>query len=273
MFSPYYALARRRGRGDPENFCALNVALYGAAARRWTMTERGRTELARTPEALAIGPSGLRWEGDTLIIDIDERGAPLPTPVRGQVRVHPGAVSDHALALDAAARHCWWPLAPCARVEVDLDRPALRWSGDGYLDSNAGDEPLEQGFRSWHWCRASSGSGTTVVYDLTPRHDPAQGLALHFPRAGGEPEPVTAPCSVTLPPTLWRIDRQARSSFAGAAAVVDTLEDTPFYARSLIRTRLGGGEVAAVHETLSLDRFASPWVQLMLPFRMPRRAR
>jgi carotenoid 1,2-hydratase len=28
-----------------------------------------------------------------------------------------------------------------------------------------------------------------------------------------------------------------------------------------------------VHESLDLDRFAQRWVQLLLPFRMPRRAR
>jgi carotenoid 1,2-hydratase len=50
------------------------------------------------------------------------------------------------------------------------------------------------------------------------------------------------------------------------------LEDTPFYARSLIETTLGGTKVAAVHESLSLDRVANPCVRLMLPFRMPRRA-
>jgi carotenoid 1,2-hydratase len=29
----------------------------------------------------------------------------------------------------------------------------------------------------------------------------------------------------------------------------------------------------AMHESLSLDRFRSAWVQLLLPFRMPRIAR
>ena len=45
VFSPYYALARRRGRGDPQHHCALNVALYGAGGRGWAMTERGRGSL------------------------------------------------------------------------------------------------------------------------------------------------------------------------------------------------------------------------------------
>lgn len=49
-----------------------------------------------------------------------------------------------------------------------------------------------------------------------------------------------------------------------------TLTDAPFYARSVIGTHLLGEPVTAIHESLSLTRFASPWVQAMLPFRMPR---
>jgi carotenoid 1,2-hydratase len=52
--------------------------------------------------------------------------------------------------------------------------------------------------------------------------------------------------------------------------VISTLEDTPFYARSVVRTRLLGEPVTAMHESLSLDRFSALWVQAMLPFRIPR---
>ena len=51
------------------------------------------------------------------------------------------------------------------------------------------------------------------------------------------------------------------------------LEDTPFYARSLLATTLLGEPVTAVHESLSMLRFRQRWVQYLLPFRMPRRAR
>ncbi|MFX8883411.1 hypothetical protein ABTM86_19650, partial [Acinetobacter baumannii] len=47
VFSPYYALARRRGRGDPLNHCALNVAVYGNGTKHWAMTERRRGAIAR----------------------------------------------------------------------------------------------------------------------------------------------------------------------------------------------------------------------------------
>jgi carotenoid 1,2-hydratase len=52
--------------------------------------------------------------------------------------------------------------------------------------------------------------------------------------------------------------------------VVRTLEDTPFYARTALQTSLGGQRMAAVHESLSLERFCSPMVQTMLPFRTRR---
>ena len=59
---------------------------------------------------------------------------------------------------------------------------------------------------------------------------------------------------------------------AGSSTVRQTLEDAPFYARSVLDSRLYGERVEAVHETLDLDRFRLPVVKLMLPFRMPRRA-
>jgi carotenoid 1,2-hydratase len=51
-----------------------------------------------------------------------------------------------------------------------------------------------------------------------------------------------------------------------------TLEDTPFYARSIASATFGGQPSAVVHEELSLDRFRSPWVRFLLPFRMRRGA-
>ena len=64
--------------------------------------------------------------------------------------------------------------------------------------------------------------------------------------------------------------RGTRSDSGTHACLVRTLEDTPFYARSLVATTLMGERVVAMHESLSLDRVANPIVRLMLPFRMPR---
>ena len=88
--------------------------------------------------------------------------------------------------------------------------------------------------------------------------------------AKGGVRDLPSPPSAPLPRTLWGIERRVGSE-AGTPRVIETLEDTPFYARSIISTRLGGMDVTAMHESLSLARFAAPWVQAMLPFRMPRR--
>jgi carotenoid 1,2-hydratase len=55
--------------------------------------------------------------------------------------------------------------------------------------------------------------------------------------------------------------------------VIRTFEDAPFYARTLLETRVSGIAGPAVHESLDLDRFRSLWVQCLLPFRMPRLGR
>lgn len=270
MFSPYYALARRRGTADPERFCALNVALYGAGGHRWAMTERPPGSVGRTAAEFALGPSSLAWDGDTLTCRIDEVTVPWPSRIRGVVRVRPTAIATRAFDLDGAGRHRWWPIAPSATVEVALTRPRLTWSGPGYLDTNAGDQPLEQGFAGWHWARAALSEGTAVLYDVTTRTGSSRSIAIRI-SATGEVEDIAPPRTATLTPTtLWRIRRQTRADRADAARVSRTLEDTPFYARSVVRSRLLNAPVTAVHETLDLTRFRRPWVQLMLPFRMPR---
>jgi carotenoid 1,2-hydratase len=270
VFSPYYAWSRRRGRADPLDHCALNVALYGKAGKRWTMTERGRKGLSQDIARLGIGPSHLTWDGTALTIAVDEITAPIPSRVRGHIRVAPAALNPREFILDPAGRHVWWPIAPISRVEVDLEKPALRWSGPGYLDSNRGDEPLEAAFERWDWSRANTSKGTSMLYDVTARHGEGARLALRFSPDGGV-ESFAPPPRVTLPKTsVWRIARGTQCEPGYQARVIDTLEDTPFYARSLVETRLLGETATCVHESLSLDRFRSPIVQAMLPFRMPR---
>jgi carotenoid 1,2-hydratase len=53
--------------------------------------------------------------------------------------------------------------------------------------------------------------------------------------------------------------------------VISTLEDAPFYVRSLLQTRLLGETVTAMHESLDIPRLVSLPVRMMLPWRMPRR--
>ena len=264
VFSPYYAWSRRRGRGDPLQHCALNVALYGKR-RRWAMTERGANAVQRGLDFLAIGPSALEWDGSTLTIRIDEVAVPVPRRVRGTVRLYPSVLETGTLALDTAGRHRWQAIAPCARVEVTMDSPGLSWSGAAYFDTNAGDRPLEADFVGWDWSRARLPGGTAILYDVMRRDGPLT-LALRYDDAGGLVDFVP-PSKVALPPTRWRVPRAIN---AAAPSITQTLEDTPFYARSVVAAKVLGHPVTAMHESLAMGRFTTPWVQAMLPFRMPR---
>ncbi len=273
MFSPYYAWSRRFGPdtagADPLRHCAINVALYGHRSRRWALTERGRDAVSRDANRLTIGPSSLAWDGTTLTVRINEVTAPLPSRIRGEVRLHPTAVEHRVATLDKAGRHRWRPIAPCARIEVDLDRPALHWSGPAYCDTNVGDAPLEADFVRWDWSRGQTDDGTTVLYDVTCRDGARLALAMRYDAAGGVTD-FDPPAEQALRRTRWGVARGVRGDTAEAARVVATLQDTPFYARSLVATRLLGTPMVAMHESLDLERFRSPWVQAMLPFRMPR---
>ena len=234
------------------------------------MTERRAKDLSRDPGTLAIGPSAMRWDGEGLTVEIDEISPLIPHRVKGRVRLYPEAVVNHPVVLDRAARHCWWPIAPCARVEVELDQPDLSWSGSGYFDFNTGEVPLEESFRNWNWCRASLPEGTAVLYDLIDSEGEACSLAIRFDPSTGVAD-FEPPPTAELERTFWRMDRSTRCDAGRQAHVVETLEDSPFYARSILETHLMGRPATAVHESLDLTRFARPIVQAMLPFRMPRR--
>jgi carotenoid 1,2-hydratase len=273
VFSPYYAWARARrrvlGSADAEDHCALNVALYGAGHRRWTMTERGRRHIQRDASEFRIGPSRVRWDGRALEIDIDEVSVPVPRHVLGRVRVLPTALCRWSTALDVAGRHRWGPIAPCARIEVDFARPGLRWEGHAYVDSNEGDEPLAQAFRAWDWSRARlSDGGTAVIYDVRTRRDGERVIAQRF-APDGSAQPFDAPAPARLPRSAWAMPR--RMSSLTPPRLLATLEDTPFYVRSTVQADILGETVTAVHESLDLPRVASLPVRMMLPFRMPRR--
>jgi len=271
VFSPWYAWARK-GPSLPaaENHCAMNVALYGRAGKRWAMTERGQDAVCRSAERLTIGPSAMHWDGATLTVEINEVTAPIPTRLRGIIRLTPDAVASHVVALDEAGRHRWSPIAPRARVEVEMIQPARHWIGTAYFDSNWGSRPLEADFCGWHWCRAPlADGGTAVLYYVQPRAGARRNTALRYTADGGV-TPFIPPPELELPRTLWRLPRATGADRGHAPAVVETLEDAPFYARSVVQTRLLGQSVVAMHEALSLDRFDTWWMRLMLPFRAPR---
>lgn len=269
VFSPYYAWS---GRGDPHNHCAINVALYGRRHARWAMTERGRADLQADESHLAIGPSSLNWDGTTLTIDIAEHGIPLPFPVRGQIRIRPRALNHKVFQIDSDGAHSWRPIAPSADVEVDFTQPGLSWQGGAYVDTNRGSAPLETAFRYWDWSRVQSPDGrTAILYNTEERSGAERSLALMF-AADGSHRAVTPPPKVCLPPTpIFRIQRTTRAGGADSVRLGRTLEDTPFYSRSIIESDILGARAAGVHESFDGDRLDMGLVKLMLPFRMPRR--
>ncbi len=234
------------------------------------MTERGRSALHRDAETLNIGPSSLAWEDGGLTVRFDEITAPLPTRLRGSVRLHPGPVSDQAFGLDEQGHHLWRPIMPRARVDVALTHPTLRWSGDGYFDTNCGAEPLEKAFTAWDWSRAHLKQDTLLAYDVDRREGPPLNLALRV-SADGTMRAMEPQARLALPRTGWGLRRQVRHPGDEAPRLRRTLEDTPFYSRTALEGQADGEAAAIVHESLDLGRLCSPVVRLMLPFRMPRR--
>lgn len=279
MFSPYYAWARRR-RGDAgapaEAHCALNLSLYrrppgGTRYQRlWAMTERGAGQLQRSGARLQIGASRLAWGADGgLHVDVDEWTAPWPQRLRGRLQLQPGALPGRAFALDAAGRHHWQPISPGARIDVDFGAPRLRWQGEAYLDANHGARPLERDFDSWQWSRGALGDGRSrVLYDVRGADGHERALALGF-AADGDISALHLASPQPLPTTAWGLSRGSRATRPPELAA--TLESGPFYSRSLLRDAEDG--TLSVHESLSLLRFRQPWVQALLPFRMPRWSR
>ena len=240
------------------------------------MTERSAQSIHRTENEFTIGPSKMAWDGEAITFDICEIGVPIPQKIIGKVKVHPHGFSRHLWALDKDAAHHWGPIAPSARVEVTMSEPNIKWSGHGYFDANEGIEPVNQidkpVFADWDWSRASLSDGSTaVIYDVRQAAGlPDRVLALKFSKDARLVESFIPPAKQVLAPTFWRIKRQMRSDTAVVPRVLQTLEDTPFYARSVLQSGLLGETVTSLHETLDIPKLTSMSTQLMLPWRMPR---
>ena len=109
-----------------------------------------------------------------------------------------------------------------------------------------------------------------MTYDVARRDGRALAVALRYGGDGGV-ETFEAPPARALPRSFWGLSRSVRSE--GEARLVQTLEDAPFYGRCVVETELLGRRVVGVQEGLSLDRFDTHWMRLMLPFKAPRRTR
>ncbi|WP_052557220.1 carotenoid 1,2-hydratase [Enhygromyxa salina] len=286
VFSPRYARARARARAraqpaNPEQHCAVNLAIYATeqATRVWALNEHA--SFARDAKQLRIGASTIHWQDDgALVVELDERQTKFfgrrGAPLRGRVRLRPAAMFGPRVELDhwrAQPRHRWYPVAPHARVDFELDEPAMSFSGSGYHDVNEGDEPLEAAFDSWTWSRCELDRNSVITYDVVDPAGVAHARAWRFDPSGSTPTIESIPDAAfgpahPLATTRWGVARSIRSDPGHTPRLLRTLEDTPFYSRNLVEVKIGGRAATAVHESLSLRRFASAWVRGLLPFKI-----
>jgi carotenoid 1,2-hydratase len=266
VFSPTYFRARRRRLdADPVAHCGFNVVVHGPRATAWAFSEYRGTDVFRGADELGLGRNRIRRDADGLHVSFDERTSPWGRPLRGRIRLQAGGWRDEQYPLDAAGRHVWWPVAPQARILVELDAPALRFEGTGYHDSNRGIEPLEQTLRGWNWSRSTDGRTTSLLYDVTPRSGDATRIGVRYGRDGIDP--VDPRFETALGRSRWGLPRSTRTDQPDGARLLRTLVDTPFYARSLIASVGGAAPIRGVHEIVDLERFGRTSTQLMLPFR------
>lgn len=283
MFSPRYRRARRRAakQGEPaplaEAFAGVNFVVYSPdkKERAWAMTEYDASSVARSDVDLQIGDNAIHREGDTLIIDIDERAPWTGRPIRGQIKIELAERSDAACgpyAIDGQGRHRWYPIAPHAEVEVTLESPALTFRGRAYHDSNEGDEGLEDAFENWDWSRRDAGDHAEIVYDTRTRDGGSHRLALRIQGAETQALELSDDAAeLELDETRWGLQPRLRSHEQTQAELQMRLEDTPFYARSLLRVQAPDATVHhAVHEHLDMRRFERATTQFMLPWRTRR---
>jgi carotenoid 1,2-hydratase len=236
------------------------------------MTDRGASALRQSPDSFTVGPSSLTWDGERLIIDIDEISSlPLVSRMQGQIVVTPSALTDVELPLTPRGTHVWRPFAPTSKIEVDLGE-GWRWSGHGYFDANFGTRALEQDFDYWTWGRYPVPGGSVCFYDAVRRDGSELAVGVKFTDSG-ETATFELPPKARVARSLWGVRRETRVDHGFQPRQVKPMLDAPFYARSLVETRIDGHVTQGVHEALDLNRFRGPWLMPMLAVRVPRRAR
>lgn len=235
------------------------------------MTDRGRPALQQTDTTFTVGPSSLNWDGQKLVIDINEIGAlPLVTRVRGQITLSPVAVTNVEVALTEDDAHIWRPFAPVADIKVDLEAPGWQWDGHGYFDANFGTRALEADFDTWTWGRYPTSEGATCFYDARRRDGTDFATALQFSK-NGTVISIAPPPKAKLKRSLWAVARATRADEGYQPVQTLPMLDAPFYTRSMVRTKIDNEETIGVHEALNLRRFRSNLLMPMIAVRVPRR--
>lgn len=278
-FSPFYARRRRQvAEVDPLDFNAMNVVLYrrggggrwwNRSSKRWCFSEYSAEHLDRGADHLGLGPNHFDWDGQRLKIIADERSPILRAKIRGEIELRPGQRFDTSVNLDGQGRHYWWPIAPQSRIRVTLTHPQLSFEGKAYHDSNWGSEPLADGFSGWNWSRSSVDGGTAILYDTRSLQGTERRFARFF-SADGTVWDLDLAQIVDLGRSRWGIARQTRSHADDTPRLVQSLENSPFYTRALLRWSLQGAPAEGVHESMNLQRFRRSWVQFLFYLRMRR---
>lgn len=261
LFSPRYAAAVRRG-GKPLDHCAVNFARYrGGARRQWVLSEYAGAIVAQDGRALRIGRSSLRYGADgTLLIHVHERTAPWGRLAEARLELSPKSPPFDELALDAAGRHLWQPLAVRAEAKLTLPREGVTLTSHGYHDTNHGAEPLGRSVTAWRWARVHRADRTFIHYHLEGEPHPIEvtaGDGLRQVIRGAPPAPAPER-------TAWglRIPRHAPAG-EGVLPSGRLLESAPFYAR--FEFHQAGAHVLG--EVADFRRFHSPFIRWMAHFR------
>lgn len=234
------------------------------------MTDRGHAALRQTEDSFTVGPSHLSWEGDRLVIEVNEISNPVISRVKGRIVLHPTGLTGVELPLTPDGAHVWRPFAPSAEIEVDLGQDGWKWRGHGYFDANFGTRALEADFSHWCWGRFPLPDGAACFYDAQFRDGSALDFAVKFGHDGSvqqmDPPPVTR-----FARSIWGVRRETRCDPGETPKQVQFMLEAPFYSRAGVETTINGYRSRGVHEALDLDRFRGPWLMPMLAVRVPRR--
>ena len=182
VFSPAYRRAReaakRRGEASPaaERFAAVNLAIYGAESgqSRWILSEYA-DGLERSPDGLSLHRSRIEWQGDCLVLEIDDVEPWTQRRVSGRIRIDAGRRFAPAIDLADNGQHHWYPVAPASRASVEFERPDLRFEGIAYHDMNQGQRALEDDFVGRRVEQRVLRSARSVNLDIASRRAVTEG--------------------------------------------------------------------------------------------------
>lgn len=242
IFSPRYS----RSRASPRKHAAVNFAFYEKGTRRhWVLSEYDGVETSG--DQLQIGQSTLRYEGERLLVHVNDVTAIWGKPVSAKLELTPEGPSHAPVQLVEGLSHHWHPIAPRARATVHVDE--LQLEGRGYHDGNHGDVPLGSDLRGWDWARSHTNDRTTIHYRPWKAQRGWQ-VEVDSKSASARQVAMTAPEAQR---TGWGLPVPKRPS-------TRLLESSPFYARMETGTDTLG-------EVADFERFHQPWIRWMAALR------